>query len=133
MSTTDHAEGERRKDAALDLLAAHRAPYVLLARRALLSSVLCSGTATADDVRDAIELPPDVDPVALGCVPGPLAKAGIIERVGYVPTCRPMAHARPVSVWRLVDRPGAERWLARHPAPPPNGAAQRQTMLPLGA
>ncbi|MCQ8205440.1 hypothetical protein NP569_24435, partial [Vibrio parahaemolyticus] len=57
--------------------------------------LLAAGTATADDVRDAVELPPGVDPRCLGAVPGELADAGIIRATGYVRTTRPAAHARP--------------------------------------
>lgn len=111
------AEGEHRKDAALDLLASHRERYVIEGRRALLRAAMTNGTASADDVRDCVELPPGIDPKCFGSVPGSLAKAGIIERVGFATTCRPTAHARPVSVWRICDRAKAEQWLAEHPEP----------------
>lgn len=109
------AVGEARRDEALALLANRRDLYVLRGRRALLTAVLAVGQATADDVRDALELPADIDPVCLGAVPVALARAGIVRRVGYVPTCRPDAHARPVSLWALADRAAAIRWLADHP------------------
>lgn len=111
----NQAEGERRKADALALLAARRELVVRRAQRALLRALLESGTATADDVRAAVELPPDIDPKVFGAVPGSLARAGIIRRVGYAETCRPAAHARPVSVWTLADRDAAARWLADHP------------------
>lgn len=118
-TTTDHdadrAVGAAWRDAAHALLTDRRAVYVRRGQRALLTALLATGTATADDVRDAVDLPPGIDPVCLGAVPGALARAGIIRRVGYVPTCRPDAHARPVSVWALADREAAERWLADHP------------------
>jgi hypothetical protein len=109
--------GERRRDDAHALLEVRRATYLLLARRALLTALLERGTATADDVRDAVELPEDIDPVCLGAVPTALARAGIIERVGYVATRRPDAHARPLTLWGLRDRDAAIQWLADHPAP----------------
>ncbi|HUY93331.1 MAG TPA: hypothetical protein VMV10_31685 [Pirellulales bacterium] len=111
-------DGAARRDPALDLLAERREVYVLRGRRALLTALLTRGTATADDVRAAVELPDSIDPVCLGAVPLPLVRAGIIERAGYAATARPEAHARPVAVWRLTDRAAAERWLAAHPDRP---------------
>lgn len=113
-----HAEGERLRDAAHSLLSLHRERIVRDAQRALIEQVLSSGTATADDIRAAITLPDGIDPVCLGAVPGSLARRGISRRMGYVPTTRPCAHARPVSVWGLVDHPGAVAWLAAHPPIP---------------
>jgi hypothetical protein len=119
-STTQNANdnGEARKLDAFALLEARRAVYVLRGRRALLRRLLDCGEATADDVRTAVELPPEIAPVALGCVPAPLARAGIIERAGFVESRRPDAHARPVSIWRLIDRAAALAWLAFHPDRP---------------
>ena len=104
-----------RRDAVHALLADRRAVYVRRGQRALLAALLVMDTATADEVRDAVDLPPGIDPVCLGAVPSVLTRAGIICRVGYAPTCRPLAHARPVSVWTLADRDAATRWLADHP------------------
>jgi hypothetical protein len=109
------ADGEVRKAEAIALLADRRAVYVRQGQRALLKALLAAGTATADDVRNSLNLPPGIDPVCLGAVPSALARAGITCRDGFVPTCRPMAHARPLSVWRLADRAAALHWLADHP------------------
>jgi len=109
-------EGHRRKVAALALLAARREAITRRAQRALLVAMLAGdGTATADNVRSVVVLPPGVDPVCLGGTPGPLARAGIIARDGYATTRRPEAHARPVSLWRLRDRAAAIGWLRDHP------------------
>ena len=108
------AEGERRKLDAHATLEARRELFILRGRRALLLRLLDEGEATADDVRAAVELPDGIDPVCLGTVPGELARAGIVERIGFAKTARPEAHARPVSVWRLVDRAAAITWLAAH-------------------
>lgn len=123
--TTLSDDGQTRKFDAHALLEARREVYVLRGRRALLARLLDAPEATADDVRDAVELPDAINPVCLGVVPGPLARAGIIERVGFEESRRPDAHARPVSVWRLVDRNAALAWLAAHPDrpdPTPNEA-----------
>ncbi len=110
------AEGEARKLDALRLLEVHREVYVQRGRRALLLRLLDVGTATADDVRAAVELPPGLSPKLFGAVPGPLAVAGIIRPAGYVKTRRKEGHARPVLRWQLADRNGALSWLATHPA-----------------
>lgn len=115
---TPTADGEARKLDAHALLEARREVCVLRGRRALLAALLAGGDATADDVRDAVDLPAEINPVCMGVVPGPLARAGLIERVGFTESRRPDAHARPVSVWRLADRAAALAWLAAHPERP---------------
>jgi hypothetical protein len=122
-------EGERRKRDALALLAARRAAIVRRGRRALLSRLLDGATATADDVRAVVELPPGVRPVAMGAVPGPLALAGIIRRTGYASTRRAEAHARPVTVWALADRAAALDWLAAHPDEPDDDTPQQRGLF----
>ncbi len=116
-------EGERRRDAAHDLFAVLRAKILLRARRAMIGLVLTRDEATADDLRDLVELPIGIDPTCLGAVPGMLARAGIVRRVGYRPSCRPEAHARPVSVWTLANAQNAIQWLREHPEPDDPGAA----------
>ncbi|HVA46155.1 MAG TPA: hypothetical protein VNH11_07255 [Pirellulales bacterium] len=111
----DVTEGARRKDDELQRLAKLRALHVNRGRRALLTALLAHGTGTADDVRAALDLPAAVNPVCLGAVAPPLAKAGIITLAGFAQTRRPKAHARPLSVWALSDRAAAEQWLADHP------------------
>lgn len=108
-------EGERRKADAHALLEARRNVYLNRGRRALLKALLIAGTATADDVRLAVELPDGIDPVCLGAVPGPLVREGIIRRAGFAPSNRAAGHARPVTVWELIDRTAAIQWLAAHP------------------
>jgi hypothetical protein len=115
MMATSCCEGESLKADALDLLEDHREVYIRRGRRALLEVLLQRGTATADDVREAVKLPPGINPKCFGSVPGLLAKLEIIEQVGFVKTNRPEGHARPVAVWGLVDRDAAMRWLADHP------------------
>lgn len=111
------AEGERRKLDALALLAHRREAVVRRAQRALLAVLLEAGSATVDDIRAMVELPPLVGPKVFGAVPTALVRARIIYRDGYAPTSRPTAHARPVSVWRLADREKALTWLGEHPHP----------------
>lgn len=112
-------EGERRKGAALDLLRARREVFVRRGQRAMLAVLLDgSPTATADDVRAAVELPPDLDARLLGAVPRSLAFAGIVRRCDFQKSCRPERHASFVGVWELADRQAALDWLARNPDSP---------------
>jgi hypothetical protein len=126
-------EGERRKQDAFATLAATRETVVRRAQRALLTTILEAGTATADNVRELVQLPPGIGPKCFGAAPGPLARAGIIRADGFAKTCRPVGHARPVTVWALADRPAAERWLRDHPHPPDpdesEGAVSSQRVL----
>jgi hypothetical protein len=125
------AEGEARKAGALDLLADRRQAIIRRAQRALLTVLLEAGSATADDVRKLVELPPGIGPRCFGAVPIPLARAGIIRADGYAKTCRPTAHARPLTVWLLADRAAALRWLADHPDRPAP-AETKQAARPQG-
>lgn len=134
MTTTPLQDGQRRRDAALMSLEASRQQYVNRGRRVLLLRLLTGETANADDVRFALELPKTIDPVCLGAVPGSLVRAGIIRRAGYVPTTRPDAHARPVSIWTLADRAAAIEWLRSHPDRPnpmPDDEKERARQLTL--
>ncbi len=108
-------EGERRKQDAFAVLTANREAVIRRAQRALLTVLLETGTATADDVRELVELPPGINAKCFGAAPGPLARAGIIRADGFAKTCRPVGHARPVTVWVLAHRSRAMRWLAYHP------------------
>lgn len=112
---SSNGDGERRKLHALAVLAARRERYIRRGRRALLATLLDHGEATIDDARRVVQLPPGVNPVCFGGVPGELARAGIIRRTGFATTRRAVAHARPVMVWALIDRDAALAWLAEHP------------------
>jgi hypothetical protein len=94
------------------MLEARREVYVLRGRRTLLHRLIEVGEATADDVHDAVNLPQEINPVCLGVVPGPLAKGGIIEWVGFTETRRPEAPARyPSGAWSIES----PRWLGELP------------------
>ena len=112
--------GRALEDAAHAILEARRKRFLTLARRELLAVLLERGTASADDVRERLTLPADIGPVCLGAVPKPFALSRIIRRIGLVTTTRPVAHARTISVWELVDPDAARQWLADHPAPLPH-------------
>lgn len=122
-------EGRRRKKAALTLLEMHRERTLRSGRRALLLHLLKHGEATPDDVRAAVATPDGVDPVCFGAVPTPLAAKGIIRRLRFAESKRPDAHARPVSVWGLVDAADAIRWLQTHPELPAMFTAEQLTLF----
>ena len=111
----DDSEGERRRDAALDLLRERRAVWVRRAQRALLNAAVERGTATADDVAAAVDLPPDLDGRLLGAAPGALAHAGLLDLCGYVRSTRPERHASILAVWGLADAAAALAWLRDNP------------------
>jgi hypothetical protein len=126
---TGRQRGEALKADAFANLEANRERWVLRGRRALLATLLDAGVATADDVRDAVTLPPRLSPKCFGSVPGLLARAKIIRADGYAKTCRPTAHARPLTVWRLIDAPAAQRWLRDHPDPDDDDGTRNGAML----
>jgi hypothetical protein len=110
-------EGERRKSEALQTLAARRERYVNDGRRALLRRAIEAGVATADDVRAVVKLPDGINPKLFGSVPGALCRGGLIRRASFTKTARAKAHARPVTIWELIDKDAAEEWLRDHPPP----------------
>jgi len=110
-------ESRQRKDEALANHEARRCYVLLHARHAFLNYLLETGTVTADDIRGKIEIPDGVNPVCLGSVPGLFARGLMIRRCGYVESTRPAAHARPLSVWELLNREKAEQWLTNNPLP----------------
>jgi hypothetical protein len=92
---------------------------LLRARRGLIRAALDRGEANADDAFEAARLPADLDPRCLGAVPGPLAQAGVIRRVGYSTQRRAGANGRPAPVWAIENRAAAIDWLSTHPDPGP--------------
>ncbi len=108
-------EGERRKQDVLASFGTRGETIVERGRRVLLLRLLESPTATADDVRQALDLPEGLDARCLGAVPIGLARAGIIRAAGYVRSTRPERHASPIQLWTLADRAAAMTWLAAHP------------------
>ncbi len=107
--------GAELKAEALETHEAGNGLLLLRARRAMLHVLLEQGTATADDVRNAVELPAGVNPKVFGTVPGVLVRAGIIRKAGSANSERPLRHAAPITVWELGDAGAAERWLMDHP------------------
>ena len=108
-------DGEALRDAALALLRVHRAALVRDLTRAAVRIALERGIVTADDVRAVVPIPAGIRPVVVGAAVRDAADTGIIQRIGYRPSTRPAAHARPLSVWRLADAAAAVAWLADHP------------------
>ena len=106
------AEGESRRDAALNLLRVRRADLIRECTAAALRVALERGEVCADDVRALVPIPADISPKLVGCVFRDLADAGILRRAGFRASTRPIAHARPLSIWHLADAAGAAAWLA---------------------
>jgi len=111
----DASGGERRRDAAVALLAIRRAVLVRQGCRLLVRQLLRTGTATVDDIAAEVSTAPGIDRRLLGAVPLTLARAGVAELAGYQRSTRPERHASVIAVWRLVDRAAAESWLAENP------------------
>lgn len=63
MIASTNLDGATRRDEALYVLTETREIYIVRGRRALLTRLLDRRTATADDVRAAVDLPADLDPV----------------------------------------------------------------------
>ena len=118
-------EGERRRREALALLADRRRALVRRASRALLGLLLRTGTATADQLRGLVPIPPEINPKVFGAVFAGLAEENLIRQVGSERSRRPEAHRRPIGVWQLADRAGAITWLAAHPDQEPAEQSER--------
>ncbi len=117
------AAGDAAKAAGIALAATRRPDLADRFEARLLAALLDSpdGTATSDDATDGIEL------IAhrrgggkyVGATVSRLARQRVIAPVRaadgtrvYLPSIRPARHRTPVALWRLIDRPTAERRLA---------------------
>lgn len=107
------AEGERRKDAAIGLLAIHREAWVRKIQRDFVRVLLQKGEATSDEVSD--NTPLAVRKSCLGAAVNHLSRASVIKFVRFTISARPDRHACPTRVWRIADRGKALRWLSAHP------------------
>jgi hypothetical protein len=118
------AEGERRRDAALALLALHRDPTVRRLQRAYLLHLLTAGPSTIDPIRAAVPIPGETDPRCVGAAVRGLATLRLIRRAGLTCPARHAAHGRDLPVWEIADRAAALVWLADHPGPPEPGQGE---------
>ncbi|WP_459557405.1 hypothetical protein [Lacunimicrobium album] len=107
--------GEDLKKKALKLLGRTRFKLIRKAKRLFLESLLAQGKGTIDDARMHLEIPDGIDPRFMGSVPTDFANDRVISRVGLVPSVRPATHASHRSVWQLIDRQAAQKWLQDHP------------------
>ena len=115
-------QGERRKADALAILTERRETVVRRAQRALLTVLLNAGSATADDVRELVELPPGINAKCFGAAPGATCSDWHHSRCRLredMPAGRrtlgPLLSGR----WPIVAK--AQRWLDVHadlPDPP---------------
>ncbi len=117
----DLFESRKLKEEALAGHESTRKAILLKARHIFIRHLLNTGSATADDIRNKFEVPEGVNPNFLGSVPTPFTRGLIINRNGYVESSRPAAHARVVSVWRLINSRKAEAWLLDNPLPESEG------------
>ena len=105
-------DGEARKLQAHGFLRARRREVTQRAARLYVAIAMRTGIVTGDDVREELgDLPPGINAVCLGSVPGELARAGIIAADGFMKSRRPEAHARPITRWRLLSSAAALAWL----------------------
>ncbi len=111
-------EGERRRDAALQLLRDRRAALVRRVQRAYLALLLDCGPSTTDAVRALVPIPAGTDPRLVGAAVRALAELDLIHRAGLSRSTRPEAHRRDLPVWAVSDRAAALAWLATHPELP---------------
>ncbi len=116
-------DARRTKEATLATLEERRHWWILQGRFILVTVALERGQASSDDIHERLTLPDEIDPTCLGSVPTMLARAGIIKRIGYIPTSRKTAKSRPLSLWEIADREAAQRYLAQHSAQQSVGVA----------
>lgn len=107
-------DGEARRDAALNHLRVHRGELIRQFQAAAVRFALERGEVCADDVRPLVPIPPGTSPKLVGTVFRDLSDAGILRNVGYRKSRRPVAHARPLTVWALADAGKANAWLESH-------------------
>jgi hypothetical protein len=117
-------EGERRRDAALQLLRDRRAVLVRRIQRAYLTQLLTRAPATIDAVRAAVPIPAGIDPRCVGAAVRGLATLDLIRRAGPDRSRRPEAHARDLPRWEIADRDAAADWLDEHPELPDPDAVE---------
>lgn len=107
--------GQARKAKAHDIFERVRADLLLMARRALLQQLLSgAATVTVEDIRPLITVPPGINPTFFGPTARPLVRLKIIKDCDSAPCKRPEAHARPTTVYRLIDPQAAAQWLLDH-------------------
>lgn len=110
--------GDQLKTRALAGLGARHRDDILRAQRAMIRVLLERREGTVEDVRAGLNLPDAARTKWLGAAVAELRRAGIIRHAGWVESSRPVAHARPISLWALADSSAALTWLAEHPEPP---------------
>lgn len=79
----------------------HSESWVNGAMGAIILLLRAQETITADDLRDSLGAwAPPPHPNAIGAAFNVAAKAGLIERDGFVKSTHPNNHGRFISVWR---------------------------------
>jgi hypothetical protein len=112
------AEGERRRDATLQLIRGRRAALLRRLQRTFLELLLDRGPSTTDPVRAAVLIPAGTDPRLVGTAVRALAELGLIPRAGLSRSVRPEAHGRDLPLWAVADKDAALLWLSTNPELP---------------
>ena len=97
------AEGEARRDAAHAGLEEHRPEIIRQLRIAAIRISFEKDEFTSDDVRAIVPIPEGINPKVVGAAIAALARANLFLEVGQQKSTRPEAHARRITVWRLVN------------------------------
>jgi hypothetical protein len=122
------AEGERRRDAALQLLRDRRAVLLRRVQRVDQALLLDDAPSTTDPIRNLVPIPAGIDPRLVGAAVRGLAELRLIHRDGLSRSTRAKAHSRDLTVWEIVDRADVLAWLRDHPdllEPDQGGPSQR--------
>lgn len=92
-----------------------RAAVFAAAQRAMLDVLRTRPTASADDIRPRVTIPPHVHPAIIGSAILGLRRDGLIVQVSTIATSRPAGHSHLMRVWKLAappigqpSRPGRE-------------------------
>jgi hypothetical protein len=109
------AEGERRRDAALQLLRGRRAVLLRRVQRVDQALLLDDAPSTTDPIRDLVPIPVEIDPHLVGAAVRGLAELQLIRWAGLSRSSRPEAHGRDLPVWGIADLDAALAWLHAHP------------------
>jgi hypothetical protein len=103
------AEGERRRDAGIDLAARRREVLILAGQIAFLNALLSSADrrATTDDItEDLFASFPDAGKWR-GSIPRGLASRGLLKKDGYRESTRAARNRGTVAVWVAADSDAA--------------------------
>ena len=115
-SNIDPGEGARQRDRAFERLNTYRAGLIRRLQRAFVQHLIDHGPSTIDAIRDAVRIPPGIDPRVVGCAVAMLASQHkITKSIGAAKSIRKAAHARRMEIWALRDVDAGRAWVLTHP------------------